>query len=113
MSTAFRLASAVSLNIETPGENNFKILSTTKNYLRDIIRPIELISRLTAKGARYNGVKQTTQFVVGASKETDREIIRYTGKLYKELGLSRVYFSAYQRGAGSSDLPGEHAELKQ
>jgi predicted DNA-binding helix-hairpin-helix protein len=105
------LASAVSLNIETPGENNFKILSTTKNYLRDILRPIELISRLTAKGSRYNGVKQTTQFVVGASKETDREIIRYTGKLYKELGLSRVYFSAYQRGAGSSDLPGENASL--
>ena len=105
------LASAVSLNIETPGENNFKYLSTTKNYLRDIIRPIQLISRLTGKGARYNGVKQTTQFVVGAAKETDREIIRYTGKLYKELGLSRVYFSAYQRGAGSSDLPGEHASL--
>ena len=105
------LASAVSLNIETPGENNFKYLSTTKNYLRDILRPIELISRLTGKGARYNGVKQTTQFVVGAAKETDREIIRYTSKLYKELGLSRVYFSAYQRGAGSSDLPGEHASL--
>ena len=103
------LASAVSLNIETPGEDNFKILSTTKNYTNDIIRPIGLISRLTAKGERYNGVKQTTQFVVGASKETDMEIIRYTGKLYKELGLSRVYFSAYQRGAGSSDLPGEAA----
>ena len=105
------LASAVSLNIETPGESNFKYLSTTKDYLRDIIRPIQLISRLTGKGARYNGVKQTTQFVVGAAKETDREIIRYTGKLYKELGLSRIYFSAYQRGAGSSDLPGEHAGL--
>jgi len=105
------LASAVSLNIETPGEDNFKILSTTKNYRDDIIRPIGLISRLTAKGARYNGVKQTTQFVVGASKETDLEIIRYTGKLYKELALSRVYFSAYQRGAGSSDLPGENAHV--
>jgi predicted DNA-binding helix-hairpin-helix protein len=105
------LASAVSLNIEAPGENNFKYLSTTKNYLNDIIRPIGLISRLTAKGSRFNGVKQTTQFVVGASKETDREIIRYTGKLYKELGLSRVYFSAYQHGAGSSDLPGENASL--
>jgi predicted DNA-binding helix-hairpin-helix protein len=104
------LASAVSLNIETPGESNFKYLSTAKNYLRDIIRPIGLISRLTAKGSPYNGVKQTTQFVVGASQETDSEIIRYTGKLYKELGLSRVYFSAYQRGAGSDQLPGEQAQ---
>ena len=29
--------------------------------------------------------------------------------MYKELGLSRVYFSAYQRGAGSLELPGEQS----
>jgi predicted DNA-binding helix-hairpin-helix protein len=107
--SSLALASAVSLNIETAGENNFKYLSTTKNYIRDIIRPIQLISRLTARGSYYNGVKQTTQFVVGASKETDREIIDCTWKLYKESGLSRIYFSAYQRGAGSSELPGERS----
>jgi predicted DNA-binding helix-hairpin-helix protein len=105
------LASAVSLNIETAGEKNFKHLSTTKDYLRDIIRPIELISRLTAKGSRYAGIKQTTQFVVGASRETDKEIIGYSWRLYRELGLSRVYFSAYQRGAGSPELPGERSGL--
>ncbi len=103
------LASAVSLNIETAGESNFKDLSTKKNYLRDIIRPMQLISRLTAKGSFYDRVKQTTQFVVGAAQETDREIVSYSWKLYKELGLSRVYFSAYQRGAGSPELPGEHS----
>jgi len=105
------LANAVSLNIETPGENNFKHICTTKNYLRDIIRPIQLISNLTAKGSPYVGVKQTTQFVVGASKETDKEIISYSWKLYKELGLSRIYFSAYQRGAGAPELPGEQSSL--
>ena len=47
--------------------------------------------------------------MVGASKETDKEIINYSWKLYKELGLSRIYFSAYQRGAGSPELPGEHS----
>ncbi|MDP2922478.1 MAG: helix-hairpin-helix domain-containing protein [Candidatus Omnitrophota bacterium] len=104
------LSNAVSLNIETAGEDNFKHLSTTKNYLRDIIRPIQLISRLTAKGSSYGGVKQTTQFVVGASRETDKEIINYSWKLYKELSLNRIYFSAYQRGAGSQELPGEHSD---
>jgi predicted DNA-binding helix-hairpin-helix protein len=108
---ALALASAVSLNIETPGENNFKYLSTSKNYLRDIIRPIQLISRLTARGSDYEGIKQTTQFVVGASCETDQEIIGYSERLYNELGLSRIYFSAYQRGAGSPELPGEHSGL--
>ena len=103
------LATAVSLNIETAGESNFRILSTTKDYTRDIIRPIKLISALTAKGSRHAGVTQTTQFVVGAANETDREILRYSWRLYKGLGLARVYFSAYQRGAGSPELPGERS----
>ncbi|MDD5218475.1 MAG: radical SAM protein, partial [Candidatus Omnitrophica bacterium] len=103
------LATAVSLNIETAGENNFKLLSTTKDYLKDIIEPIQLISRLTARGTPHARVKQTTQFVVGASHETDGEIIRYSQRLYRKLHLSRIYFSAYQRGAGTSDLPGEYS----
>ena len=101
------LATAVSLNIETAGEENFRHLSTTKNYLRDIIRPIQLISKLTQKGSDYAGIKQITQFVVGASTETDKEILGYSWKLYKQLRLSRVYFSAYQRGEGAPELPGE------
>lgn len=105
------LASAVSLNIETPGEKNFRVLSTRKDYINDIIRPIRLISRLTGKGERFSRVKQTTQFVVGASSESDSEIVKYTWGLYKRLNLSRVYFSAYQRGAGDSNIPGEHSML--
>ncbi|MDD4954532.1 MAG: helix-hairpin-helix domain-containing protein [Candidatus Omnitrophica bacterium] len=106
---AVSLASAVSLNIETAGEDNFKALSTTKNYLRDIINPTRLISRLTKKGSFFHNVKHTTQFVVGASRETDREIVKYSGTLYGELNLDRIYFSSYQRGAGSSDVYGEHS----
>lgn len=107
---ALALASAVSLNIETPGEDNFRHLCTSKNYLRDIIRPMKLISDLRAKGSCYAGVNQTTQFVVGASSETDRQIISHSWKLYKELGLNRIYFSAYQRGLGAPDLPGERSQ---
>lgn len=105
------LADAVSLNIESPTEDSFRFLSTTKNFLSDIIRPIQLISRLTEKGSYYEKVKHTTQFVVGASKETDKEIVWASGKLYNQLGLDRVYFSAYQRGAGSLELPGEHSHV--
>ncbi len=104
------LASAVSVNIETPGEENFKVLTKGKDYLSDVIRPIKLISRLTARGERFSRVKQTTQFVVGASGESDNEIIKYTWGLYRRLKLSRVYFSAYQRGTGDSDLPGENSK---
>ena len=103
---AVALASSVSINIETPGEQIFQKLCTRKNYLEDIIRPLKLVSRLTAKGSPYSHVQQTTQFVVGASDETDRDIVKYSWGLYKRLGLHRIYFSAYQRGVGEPDLPG-------
>lgn len=108
---ALKLASSVSLNIETPGENRFKQLSTRKKYLDDIIRPMKRISALTAKGAPFSRVRQTTQFIVGASDETDAEIVRYTGSLYKKMNMGRVYFSAYQHGLGDRSIPGEQMAL--
>jgi predicted DNA-binding helix-hairpin-helix protein len=103
------LASAVSLNIETPGEERFAKLSGTKRYLDDIIRPMKRLSALTAPGEKFARVKHTTQFIVGASDETDAEIVKYTHALYDRLRLNRVYFSAYQRGLGAPEIPGERA----
>jgi predicted DNA-binding helix-hairpin-helix protein len=108
---ALALANAVSLNIETAGEKNFKELSKAKNYIKDIIRPIKLISSLTQKGSRYSHVKQTTQFVVGAAGESDRDIVSYSWGLYRRLNFHRVYFSAYQRGLGEPSLSGENSAL--
>ncbi|MHC4474790.1 MAG: radical SAM protein, partial [Planctomycetota bacterium] len=93
---ALSLASTVSLNIETPGTQNLAKLSTKKRYIEDIIEPIKLISRLTTRGARYERVKQTTQFIVGAAGESDADIVKYTFGLYDRLKMHRVYFSAYQ-----------------
>jgi predicted DNA-binding helix-hairpin-helix protein len=104
---AVSLASAVSLNIETPGEKNLAKLSARKNYIRDIIEPIKLISRLTGRGCRYERVKQTTQFIVGAAGEQDTQIVKYMSGLYERLKMHRVYFSAYQRGLGDSSIAGE------
>lgn len=101
------LASTVSLNVETVGEKRFNKICNSKSYESDIVRPIKFIGENTARGSRYSRVTQTTQFIVGASDETDREIIRCTWGLYKRVGLNRVYFSAYQRGLGEPDLPGE------
>ena len=103
---AVSLASAVSLNIETPGARHLARLSRKKDYLRDIIEPIKLISRLTARGARFEKVKQTTQFVVGPAGESDAEIVKYMGGLYDRLRMHRVYFSAYQEGLGDASLSG-------
>jgi predicted DNA-binding helix-hairpin-helix protein len=97
---AVSLSSTVSLNIETPGEKYLAKLSNKKRYIEDIIEPIKLISRLTGKGNRFQRVKQTTQFVVGAAGESDTEIVKYMWGLYDRLRMHRVYFSAYQKGLG-------------
>jgi predicted DNA-binding helix-hairpin-helix protein len=104
---ALALATAVSLNIETPGKKHCDTLSAKKDFHRDIIRPLKLMGRLTGKGMRFSKVKCTTQFIVGASDETDSEIIKYVCSLYGRLNFKRVYFSAYQKGLGSPDIPGE------
>lgn len=105
---AVSLADAVSINIETPGEIHLQKLSSKKDYLRDIIRPIKLVSKLTGRGGKYPKTCQTTQFIVGAAGEADAEIIKYTAALYKRLRMHRVYFSAYQRDLGETSLPAEH-----
>jgi len=110
---AVSLSSTVSLNIETPGEANLAKLSKKKKYISDIIEPMKLISRLTARGARYEGVKQTTQFIVGAAGESDVEIVKYMAGLYERLKMHRVYFSAYQRGLGDGSIAGERIKLEE
>ena len=104
---ALSLATAVSLNIETPGKKHFAALSSKKDYENDILRPLRLMGKLTEKGMRFSRVKCTTQFIVGASNETDSEIIQYMFGLYNRLNFKRIYFSAYQRGLGNPEIPGE------
>ncbi|MHC4722587.1 MAG: radical SAM protein, partial [Planctomycetota bacterium] len=104
---AVSLASMVSMNIETPGAAHLAKLS--KKYIKDIIEPIKLISSLTGRGARYQRVRQTTQFIVGAADEKDAEIVKYMAALYDRLNMHRVYFSAYQRGLGNESLSAEQA----
>ncbi|MFH1023390.1 MAG: radical SAM protein [Planctomycetota bacterium] len=104
---ALSLASAVSLNVEAPTRAAFAKMSRDKNYDKDIVSPIRRLSELTAPGTPFAHKKITTQFIVGASDEKDTEIVKATFGLYRRLRLSRVYFSAYQRGAGDPSLPGE------
>ena len=104
---AMKVASAVSLNIEVPGRKHFEKLSEYKNFEDDIVRPLKYIAAQTAKGSAHARIRTTTQFIVGASDETDSEIVRYMDGLYNRLKLGRIYFSAYQPGLGDERIPGE------
>ncbi len=100
---AISVSNAVSLNIETPGKEFLEKLSTKKDFMRDIVEPVKLISKLIKSSEKR--VKQTTQFIVGAAGESDRHIVNYTKALYDRIGLERVYFSAYQNQEPQADDP--------
>ena len=104
---AVRLASAVSINIETPSARHCQTLSGRKDWDRDIMRPIRLIQQYIQERPGRRKIRQTTQFIVGAAGESDQEIVGKTFELYRKHDLERVYYSAYQRGAGGQGIPGE------
>lgn len=104
---ALSLSSMVSLNVEVPHAAAMARLSGKKDFQRDIVLPLRRIAAQTSPGGPFRKVKQSTQFIVGAADETDRQIVTATVGLYRRLRLNRVYFSAYQRGLGEATLPGE------
>lgn len=105
--SALSYASAVSLNIETPGEKHFSKLTERKNYQKDIIEPLTFIAEQTGRGGRYSRVSTSSQFIVGASDESDQEILFYGSRMYSALKMGRLYYSAYQGGLGDPCIPGE------
>ena len=111
--SALSYASAVSLNIETPGSKHFSRLTDKKDYQKDIIEPLTFIAEQTAKGGRFSRVGTSSQFIVGASDESDQEILSYGSRMYSNLKMDRLYYSAYQGGLGDPSIPGEqHTEVR-
>lgn len=92
---AVRLADRVSLNLEAPSEVYLTRIASRKDFQRDLLTPMRWVKQLADRGLATPG-GQTTQFVVGAADETDRDILTVTAQLYRELGLRRAYFSAFQ-----------------
>jgi len=48
---------------------------------------------------------QTTQMIIGASPESDRQIVHTSEALYRKFSLKRVYYSAYIPVASGPELP--------
>lgn len=97
-------ADRLSVNIEIPTEMNLKRLAPEKNY-PEIILPMTQIRKsiLASKEERrkyrnapiFAPAGQSTQLIVGATPESDRQIILLSSGLYKTQDLKRVYFSGY------------------
>ena len=114
MSQAGAYANRVSVNLEMPTEQNLKKLAPEKNH-RDIIRPMGFLQeRITATAEEKQVIRhtpsfapagQSTQMVVGASHETDLDIMRVADSLYQKYSLKRVYYSGYVPISNDNRLP--------
>jgi len=79
---------------------------------RDLIRTEEPVQTgHTAVGSRLNRKEifapagQSTQMIIGAAGETDRQVLAATEKIYRTFKMKRVYFSAYVPVVSSPLLP--------
>lgn len=111
---AGRYADRVSVNIELPSRQSLALLAPDKPR-ESVINPMRQVSGLlveakearakSRKSPRFAPAGQSTQLIVGATPESDRDIITLTEGLYKKLELKRVYYSAYIPGSSDSRLP--------
>jgi predicted DNA-binding helix-hairpin-helix protein len=98
---ACKLASRVSVNMEAPTPQHLARLSSGKDLGQGIVERMRWVKQLTDAGAGLVPSGQTTQFVVGAAGETDRDILNAAQALYSEMQLRRVYFSGFRPVRGS------------
>lgn len=83
----------VSVNVETASKSRLNQISSTKDFKIDILRRQAWIKGLALKKELPAG--QTTQFIIGASEETDFEVLKLMDWEYKKMKLKRCYFSAF------------------
>ena len=106
---AVQLAHRVSVNLEAPSQTRLADLAPSKRLHQDLLQPMRWIHELRGRQANRGGhpASQTTQFVVGAARESDQELLRSASWLYRKLKLDRVYYSAFQpiRGTPLEGVP--------
>ena len=97
-------ADRMSVNLEIPNEKSLKILAPEKDF-QSIFTPMRMIQqgmlqnkedrRKFRNAPRFVPAGQSTQMVIGASPENDREILQVSSALYQRPSMKRVYYSGY------------------
>ena len=108
------LADRMSVNIELPSQNSLQLLAPDKSK-HSIFTPMGFIQNRIQENSheivryrhtpRFAPAGQSTQMIVGASPDTDFQILNVTEGLYKKYKLKRVFFSAYMPVTQDSLLP--------
>lgn len=108
------LADRVSVNMELPTKSALQLFAPDKNH-EAIIHPMQYISdrcdetalerRKSRFAERFVPGGQSTQMIVGASRERDLNILRLSEGMYEQMKLKRVYYSAYIPVGNHPQLP--------
>lgn len=91
---AVSMADRVSVNLEVPNAQRIGALSDKKDFRQELLAPLRKADEIRRQQDRR--VSMTTQFVVGAAGESDRELVTSADWLYRNLHLARAYYSAFQ-----------------
>lgn len=108
------LADRMSVNMELPTAESLRLLAPHKSR-KNILAPMRFVQEkmkenqqelmLYQSAPRFVPAGQSTQMIIGATPETDYQILRVTEDLYKKFDLKRVYFSAFVPVNEDKDLP--------
>lgn len=98
-----QLASRVSSNIELPSDKSLKLLAPNKTKEK-VLQPLKLARDISMERTK-KPIGMSTQLIVGASPETDMDILNLSSSLYNKALLKRVYYSAYIPVNDDKNLP--------
>ncbi len=97
-------ADRMSVNIEIPTEQNLKLLAPEKDH-QSVFKPMSFIQQgvLQSKedrkkfrsAPRFVPSGQSTQMIIGATPETDHNILTVSSALYQRQSMKRVYYSGF------------------
>ena len=98
------LADRMSVNLELPTSESLRLLAPHKTR-KNILTPMRLVQnrasenrqeiQLYRNAPRFVPAGQSTQMIIGATPETDYQIIRVAESLYQKFELKRVFYSAF------------------
>ncbi|KQS41181.1 putative DNA modification/repair radical SAM protein [Pedobacter sp. Leaf194] len=107
-------ADRMSINLEMPTEAGLKLLAPEKSH-QDVIKPLAFVQQnITQFAADKKLIKhvpkfvpagQSTQMVIGATPESDKDIMYTANAFYKNFSLKRVYYSGYVPISNDSRMP--------
>jgi putative DNA modification/repair radical SAM protein len=107
-------ADRMSINLEMPTESGLKLLAPEKSH-QDVIKPLDFVQKqivqfkeekkLIKSVPKFVPAGQSTQMVIGATAETDKEIMYTADSFYKNFALRRVYYSGYVPISNDTRMP--------